>query len=280
MGKIKKGVIFIVGDGKNVGKTTFLNHLLSLLRPQKVGLLSIGIDGEGQDNLTGELKPRISCQKGDIFVTRSNSLKKYDLGAKIIDVLSKKTALGKVVMMQALRKGNIEIIGAQNNLELKKIIEKMKKLVDIVLVDGAINRVTQVATLKDSKIIYVCQISNIDVKSKIEKLKFLNYITKFPLSDTRDGFFINGSLTVSKLKFIPQKSKKLIIEDFSKIFLTYSQIIALRQKVEIQVKNRLSIQSFVINMKNISLDEISRLLDSDLREKVIFNPFLVERRVS
>ena len=46
-------VIAIVGRGKNVGKTTTLNHILKLYSDEEgISITSIGYDGEDIDNIT------------------------------------------------------------------------------------------------------------------------------------------------------------------------------------------------------------------------------------
>ncbi|MFA5482866.1 MAG: hypothetical protein WC278_05815, partial [Bacilli bacterium] len=53
-------VIAIVGRGKNVGKTTTLNHILKLYSDEEgISITSIGYDGEDIDNITETIKPRI-----------------------------------------------------------------------------------------------------------------------------------------------------------------------------------------------------------------------------
>ena len=60
--------VTIVGLAKNAGKTTVVNHLLERL-DGRIGLASLGLDGEARDQLTGLAKPRIAPPAGALVLT-------------------------------------------------------------------------------------------------------------------------------------------------------------------------------------------------------------------
>src|SRR5207247_1132622 len=60
--------VTIVGLAKNAGKTTVVNHLLEHL-DGRIGLASLGLDGEARDQLTGLAKPRIAPPAGALVLT-------------------------------------------------------------------------------------------------------------------------------------------------------------------------------------------------------------------
>ena len=74
--EINNKAIGILGTAKNTGKTTTFNFLLewSNLESIKVGLTSIGYDGEDIDNITGLPKPRIFVQKDNTIATAEQCL--------------------------------------------------------------------------------------------------------------------------------------------------------------------------------------------------------------
>jgi hypothetical protein len=59
--------VTIVGLAKNAGKTTVVNHLLERL-DGRIGLASLGLDGEARDQLTGLAKPRIAPPAGALVL--------------------------------------------------------------------------------------------------------------------------------------------------------------------------------------------------------------------
>ena len=68
----------IIGLSKNAGKTTCLNHIIaawqetSQLRP--LALTSVGRDGELEDILSGNPKPRIYVQTGTLIASAEGAL--------------------------------------------------------------------------------------------------------------------------------------------------------------------------------------------------------------
>ncbi len=60
--------VTVVGLAKNAGKTTVVNHLLERMEG-RVGLASLGLDGEARDQLTGLAKPRIAPPAGALVLT-------------------------------------------------------------------------------------------------------------------------------------------------------------------------------------------------------------------
>ena len=87
----------IIGLSKNAGKTTCLNHIIaawqetSQLRP--LALTSVGRDGELEDILSGNPKPRIYVQTGTLIASAEGALLRSDaLGSwKLSNI---RTALG------------------------------------------------------------------------------------------------------------------------------------------------------------------------------------------
>lgn len=138
-------VIGILGTAKNTGKTTTFNFLLEWLNQKgiKVGLTSIGYDGEDVDNITGLPKPRIFIQKENIIATAKQCLfsieEKKDF--EIIEKTAVHTALGEVILAKGLTEGLVVLAGPNKGKDLKLIIQKLKEQkVEIILVDGALNR--------------------------------------------------------------------------------------------------------------------------------------------
>ncbi|MDY6895165.1 MAG: hypothetical protein SVO01_07110, partial [Thermotogota bacterium] len=60
--------VSIVGLEKNTGKTETINYLLKTLN-KRIGITSIGLDGEPIVQLTSMPKPHIGIVKGTIFAT-------------------------------------------------------------------------------------------------------------------------------------------------------------------------------------------------------------------
>ena len=84
----KYKTLSIVGMAKNAGKTTALNYLIEEAMDEgiRLGITSIGRDGETQDLVTGTEKPRIYLDQ-DTIVTVPTQL--YDMADAGMEILKK-----------------------------------------------------------------------------------------------------------------------------------------------------------------------------------------------
>lgn len=135
-------VIGIVGLAKNTGKTTTLNAILKMYENEKVGLTSIGLDGEEMDQVNYLPKPQILVKSGMIIATACGCLEASDIKYKLLEKTQLYTALGAVSIIEIISNGNMVIAGPTTNKELGILISKMKKYSQRIFVDGAFNRMT------------------------------------------------------------------------------------------------------------------------------------------
>lgn len=138
--------IAIIGTGKNAGKTVALNEFINIASKNsiRIGITSIGRDGERQDIVTFTEKPPIFVQRGTFIATAEKCLSNTAAGLEIIDVTPFTTAMGRVVICEAVEDGYVEIAGPDSNSELKRVCSFMRDIGgDRILIDGALNRKTQ-----------------------------------------------------------------------------------------------------------------------------------------
>ena len=273
---------FIVGSDKNSGKTTFLNYALRQLRGiTPLAFLTIGIDGEKQDLISGNPKPCIYSIIGDYLVTTELMLNKTDILFEIHEVFPIKTVLGRLVLVRTLRDGFIELVGPEDNTQLANILSfiRFEKKIKTVLVDGAINRITQVSAFKKAGFIYVLKVMRSNLGSALEKIKTLSLLKDIPQADEKNiensgSFVFKGALTSSKLNQIPPQFNNLILEDFTRIFLKYSELKALNKKRKIFFSEAFNFHFFLINLYDVKKDDFTALLaQNNLSVKVVFNPY-------
>jgi len=135
-------IISIIGLAKNVSKTTTLNHIIKNLKGKcKLGLTSIGRDGEKYDAITELPKPKIYIEEGTYVATAEESYKNSAVKTKLIKVTDYNTPMGLISISKALNSGYIELAGPSINSQLLEICLELIKLgCDIVLIDGAFDR--------------------------------------------------------------------------------------------------------------------------------------------
>lgn len=136
----------MIGLSKNAGKTTCLNHILRAWQGsgqnRPLALTSIGRDGEEEDVVSGQAKPRIYIHRGTLVATATESLRRADALLEIRDLSGIRTAFGEVAICRAQSDGFVELAGPASAGELmlcEKILRKEEPNC-FFIVDGALSR--------------------------------------------------------------------------------------------------------------------------------------------
>jgi len=145
----KYKVISIIGLAKNVSKTTTLNHILRILKEKtKLGLTSIGRDGEKYDIISYFPKPRILVEKGTLIATAQESIHNCEVPIEIIKNTEISTPIGDILIVKILGNGYIELAGPSINVYLSKVCNELFELgCEFIIVDGAFDRRSYAAPL-------------------------------------------------------------------------------------------------------------------------------------
>lgn len=272
-------IYFITGSKKNAGKTTFLNYLVNSRREKaKPAYLSIGIDGESRDQVFDTPKPRIYAQKGDLVVSTTELLSANLGDLEFLHVFDFSTCLGRLVIARIKRDCYIELAGPDSNRQLNEILNYLHSEceVDEIYIDGAVNRVTQVASVQNASFYHVSSVDPLNLTSSVNEIKKLKLL--FDLAQKtppEDCYFLEGAFTANKLKQLPKNVKKLLLADFSKVFLTYNELsILLQDGYELYFKNSYKLKAFVVNLFDVSEKAFLENIKGIERDLIVFNPYL------
>jgi hypothetical protein len=282
---LTRRTVFIVGSKKNAGKTTFLNYALNRLRGSgPLGALSVGVDGESQDQVFGNPKPPVRAEKGDLLLCAETALAHGDLHCEILNVYPFTTPLGRPVLVRALRPGRAEISGPENNEQLSEILADMRRHgAATVLVDGAVDRITQAAAVGKAAFVYVARVEPDNLDSAAAALKLLWSAAGVPLCGAGEKLpepvvIIDGALTPGRIPGKDVKCGTLVLEDFTKVFLGWQQWVELRARFELRFGAKPDLAAFVVNLVNVSRADFEKKLGSPgLAERITYNPYQVKR---
>lgn len=137
-------IIGIAGTAKNTGKTTATTAIMTKAYEEglKLGLTTIGYDGEILDNVTGLPKPRINVKKGTIVAIAKDCLPVSTAVVEIKEETDISTAMGKIIVGEVVESGLIVIAGPNKSIEVKKVNAYLENYgCELIIVDGAINRI-------------------------------------------------------------------------------------------------------------------------------------------
>ncbi len=167
----------IVGLEKNTGKTECLNYILNRLplNKMKVGVSSIGIDGERTDQVTRSSKPEIFLKEGIYFTTSEKHYKQRRIISELLDVDDQHTSLGRLITARAISKGKVMLSGPPSSLALKRWIDRLKANydVDLCIIDGALSRLSPASpAISEAMIMTTGAALSMSLKELINKTAF------------------------------------------------------------------------------------------------------------
>lgn len=169
----KYKIISVVGMAKNSGKTVTLNGIIeeAIDNNIRLGITSIGRDGEKQDIVTFTEKPLIYISKGTIIATAEEIFKVCEANLEILEMTDYNTSLGRVVIARAISSGYVQIAGPCTNSDIKKVAGRMLVYgVDVAIVDGALDRVSSASpSITEATILATGAVLSRDMNKVIEK---------------------------------------------------------------------------------------------------------------
>lgn len=178
--------ISIIGTAKNAGKTTVLNQLINEYTGTKIGITSIGLDGEKVDNITYKPKPRIMVHKNTLIATAKKCLEQCYFDYEILEETNIRTGLGNIVIIEVNSSGLALVAGPSTNNEMLLITALLYKYnAEKVFIDGALFR-KSIASFKISDaVIFVTGASySIDLDKVVEDTVLL--VKNFNLKTVED----------------------------------------------------------------------------------------------
>lgn len=277
---LRNRTVFIVGSKKNAGKTTFLNYAMSALRgSSRLGVMSVGVDGEPADLIFGSPKPQVRAEPGDILLCSESALARSDLHCEILAVYPFRTAIGRPVLARALRPGRTEISGPENNSQLNGILADMRRHgAGTVFIDGAVDRITQAAESDKAACVYVARVEPENLDTMAATLKLVWAAASAPLwkpgaAPQEPVTYISGAVTAGKL---PPKGEKgvLVAEDPTKIFLSWPEWQALNARFQVRFLRKPDLAAFIVNLYNINrADFEKKLAQPALLQRIVYNPY-------
>ena len=134
-----------VGLAKNVGKTVAFNHLVeqAAARSLRLGLTSIGRDGEKRDEVFHTPKPRIFAPAGALLATATDTLKRCEATVEVLQHTGFASAMGEILVVRTTAAGLVELAGptliSQHQALQKLFVHHGAQL---TLIDGALDRVS------------------------------------------------------------------------------------------------------------------------------------------
>jgi len=138
--------LFVVGTGKNVGKTVAMRaaYEAALARGLAPGLTSIGRDGEAVDLSDAGSKPRLYLQPGTVVATARGVLPATP-ASEALELSRLHTAAGPLTYVRVRTAGYYELVGPPTASGIREAVTSLLTYAPYAIVDGAVDRVAALA---------------------------------------------------------------------------------------------------------------------------------------
>ncbi|MGZ4030809.1 MAG: lysine 5,6-aminomutase reactivase subunit KamB [Tumebacillaceae bacterium] len=135
--------IALVGIAKHAGKTTAMNELIesAAASGRRLGVVSIGVDGERNDAIMGVPKPEVFVPVGTLVASAGDVLTTGSASLRVLESTGLSSTLGDVYLAEVTQAGTVLLAGIRYAAQVEQVLARMEALgADLCLVDGAFDR--------------------------------------------------------------------------------------------------------------------------------------------
>ncbi|MGZ3562959.1 MAG: hypothetical protein ACXVAS_14080 [Vulcanimicrobiaceae bacterium] len=207
--------LFVVGTGKNVGKTVAVRAIVesAAARGLTFGLTSIGRDGEAVDVADAGAKPRLFLRPGAIIATARDALARHP-ATEMLDLSDLRTAAGTLVYARVASAGYFEIVGPPTASGVRTCVERFAALgCEQTIVDGAVDRVAALAGGSDAIVVATGASNATTMHEAVGEIQALVARLRVPAYDRQRPFVrVDGALTPGiAAQFAAQRETRQIV---------------------------------------------------------------------
>lgn len=216
--------LFVVGTGKNVGKTVAMRAIAdaAVRRDLRVGMTSIGRDGEAIDAADALAKPRLFLHPGAVVATARHLLPSHP-ASELLDITPWNTAAGHVVFARVRGAAYYELAGPPTAAGVRACVRRFSEYgCDQIVVDGALDRVAALAGGNDAVIVVAGASAARTMEEAVDDVRALAARLRIPRFDESKPFTrVDGALTAAGAAAFAarREERQIVVRDPTQIAL-------------------------------------------------------------
>jgi uncharacterized NAD-dependent epimerase/dehydratase family protein len=243
--------LFVVGTGKNVGKTVTMRAVYRALLERGVqpALASIGRDGEAIDAGDAVAKPRLWLEPGTVLATARAALPSSP-ASELLDLPEIATAVGPLILARVRQGTYYELIGPPTASGLRYVVNRLRDFAPRVLVDGAIDRLAAVAGGEDAIVVACGAAAAATPEEVADDVRALTLRLQTPRYEPQEERIeIDGALTPARVAELlrARESRAVVVRDPTQIALTGRAAIAAFERLRIRCERPLCVIAVTVN---------------------------------
>ncbi|MBV9270865.1 MAG: DUF1611 domain-containing protein [Candidatus Eremiobacteraeota bacterium] len=239
--------LFVVGTGKNVGKTVTTRAVAeaALQRGLRFGLTSLGRDGEAVDVTDASSKPRLFLRHGALIATARDVLPRAP-ASELVELSPYSTAAGPLVYARIREPGFFEIVGPPTASAIRSVVARMRELdCEQTIVDGAIDRVAAVAGGSDAVIVCAGASGAGTMTEAVDEVHALVKRLTVPAYDPAGAHVrVAGALTAAlaaRHASLASTGMQIVVRDPTQIAITGKALLGMMQQLDVRCERPLRV---------------------------------------
>lgn len=243
--------LFVVGTGKNVGKTVAMRAIAQAAAKRNLvtGLTSTGRDGEAIDVADALAKPRLFLSPGAVVATARNLLPAHP-ASEMLELTDWPTAAGRVLFARVKRAGFYELAGPATASGVRDCVSRFFEYgCDQAIVDGALDRVAALAGGRDAVIVSVGAAAARTMDEAVADIRALVLRLRIPGVDfTKPSVRIEGALTpaITAQLVSACETRQIVVRDPTQIALAGKAMIAAAERLDLRCERPLRVVAATI----------------------------------
>lgn len=243
--------LFVVGTAKNVGKTVAMRAVAgaAVRRGLRLGLTSIGRDGEAVDAAGAHTKPRICVEPGALLATARNLLPEHP-ASEVVDFTPWRSAAGEIVLVRVRHAAHYELAGPGSAAGVRSCVAHLHALgCEQIIVDGALDRVAALAGGGDAVIVATGAGAASSMEEAVEDARALASRLRVPGVDpARDLLRIEGALTPALAARLAaaRERRQVVVRDPTQIALSGKALLGALSRLDLRCDRPLHVVAATI----------------------------------
>lgn len=246
-----RGSLVVVGTGKNVGKTVAMRAIAdaAVRRGLRVGMTSIGRDGEAVDASDALAKPRLFLRPQTVIATARHLLPVHP-ASELLDFTPWSTAAGAVVFARVRNAAYYELAGPATAAGVRACVHRFADFgCDQIIVDGALDRVAALAGGADAVIVSVGASAARTVEEAVDDARALVARLGVPRFDPgKPHIRIEGALTAADASALVAKreERQVVVRDPTQITVSGKALLGVISRLNVRCERPLNVVAATI----------------------------------
>lgn len=238
--------LFVVGTGKNVGKTVAARAVAeaAAARGVRFGLTSAGRDGEAVDVTDSGAKPRLFLRPGALVATARDVLPRSP-ASEVVELSPFFTAAGPLVYARVRAPGYFEVVGPPTASAIRAVVTRMHELgCEQTIVDGAIDRVAAVAGGDDAVIVCAGASGAGTMREAVDEIRALVKRLMIPAFDPESAYVrVDGALTagLASQHAAANVRTQIVVRDPTQIAMSGKALLGVLERLDVRCERPLHI---------------------------------------